>query len=183
MAIDEKQGSKSEQLAKRLSSQQGKIITVTLQTFPALLDYLRRNPTEIQGARFAIVVDEAHSSQSGDAAGDVRKVLRGLALDADDDSGEAGASEARIDKDDIEAKSRPSSDSASPNARRTRTCRTSRSPPLRRPRPLSTSESSESTRASPPSCRSTPTRCGRPSRRASSSTRCATTSPTTPTGS
>ncbi|AUS78392.1 restriction endonuclease subunit R [Actinoalloteichus sp. AHMU CJ021] len=106
VAIDEKQGSKSEQLAKRLSSQQGKIITVTLQTFPALLDYLRRNPTEIQGARFAIVVDEAHSSQSGDAAGDVRKVLRGLALDADDDSGEAGASEARIDKDDIEAKLR-----------------------------------------------------------------------------
>ncbi|TWH20363.1 type I restriction endonuclease subunit R [Prauserella rugosa] len=104
VAIDEKQGSKSEQLAKRLSSEQGKIITVTLQTFPALLDYLRRNPTEIKGAKFAIIVDEAHSSQSGDAAGDVRKALRGLALDADDDSGDAGAVEATGDSDDVEAK-------------------------------------------------------------------------------
>jgi len=104
VAIDEKQGSKSEQLAKRLSSERGKIITVTLQTFPALLDYLRQNPTEIKGAKFAIIVDEAHSSQSGDAAGDVRKVLRGLALDADDDTDEAGAAEVKIDTDDIEAK-------------------------------------------------------------------------------
>lgn len=104
VAIDEKQGSKSEQLAKRLSSEQGKIITVTLQTFPALLDYVRQNPTEIRGTKFAIIIDEAHSSQSGDAAGAVRKALRGLALDADDDSGEAGATEVKLDKDDIEAK-------------------------------------------------------------------------------
>ncbi|WP_007023964.1 type I restriction endonuclease subunit R [Saccharomonospora iraqiensis] len=103
VAIDEKQGSKSEQLAKRLSSEQGKIITVTLQTFPALLDYLRENPTEIKGAKFAIIVDEAHSSQSGDAAGDVRKALRGLALDADDDSDEVGTSGAKGD-DDLEVR-------------------------------------------------------------------------------
>ncbi|CAM00206.1 type I restriction enzyme R subunit [Saccharopolyspora erythraea NRRL 2338] len=104
VAIDEKNGSKSEQLAKRLSSSQGKIITVTLQTFPALLDFLRKNPTEIKGSRFAIVVDEAHSSQSGDAAGDVRKALRNLALDADDDSNEPGATEAKVPADDLEAK-------------------------------------------------------------------------------
>jgi type I restriction enzyme R subunit len=81
--IDEQHGSKSEQLAKALSRETGKIVTVTLHTFPALVDYLRRNPTEIQGSRFAIVVDEAHSSQSGDAAGSVRAVLRDLGLDAD----------------------------------------------------------------------------------------------------
>lgn len=90
VAIDEKHGAKSAQLARALSQETGKIVTVTLHTFPALLDYLKQNPTEIKGSRFAIVVDEAHSSQSGDAATDVRKVLRDLGLDADDDTGEEG---------------------------------------------------------------------------------------------
>ncbi|MGQ4517114.1 type I restriction enzyme subunit R domain-containing protein [Streptomyces sp. DW26H14] len=89
--IDEKHGAKSEQLAKALARETGKIITVTLHTFPALIDYLRRNPTEIQGHNFAIIVDEAHSSQSGDAATDVRAALRDLGLDSDSD--EAGTTE------------------------------------------------------------------------------------------
>jgi len=87
--IDEKHGAKSDQLAKALSRETGKIVTVTLHTFPALIDYLRRNPTELQGHNFAIIVDEAHSSQSGDAATAVRAALRELGLDADSD--EAGA--------------------------------------------------------------------------------------------
>ncbi|GAA4889151.1 type I restriction endonuclease subunit R [Saccharopolyspora cebuensis] len=100
VAIDEKHGAKSAQLARALSQETGKIVTVTLHTFPALLDYLGQNPTEIKGSRFAIVVDEAHSSQSGDAATDVRKVLRDLGLDADDDTGEQGATstEAKLKK-------------------------------------------------------------------------------------
>ncbi|MFE2043771.1 type I restriction endonuclease subunit R [Streptomyces sp. NPDC059477] len=89
--IDEKHGAKSDQLAKALSRETGKIITVTLHTFPALIDYLRRNPTEIQGHNFAIIVDEAHSSQSGDAATAVRAALRDLGLDSDSD--DAGAIE------------------------------------------------------------------------------------------
>ncbi|CAN3982855.1 type I restriction endonuclease subunit R [Kitasatospora purpeofusca] len=91
--IDERHGAKSEQLAQALSRETGKIVTVTLHTFPALLDYLKRNPTEIQGNTFAIIVDEAHSSQSGDAATAVRSALR-TALDTfglDSDSEEAGA--------------------------------------------------------------------------------------------
>jgi type I restriction enzyme, R subunit len=87
--IDEKQGAKSEQLARALSSDTGKIVTVTLHSFPALLDYLKRNPTEIKGTTFAIVIDEAHSSQSGDAATSVRAALRELGLDSD--SEDAGA--------------------------------------------------------------------------------------------
>lgn len=90
--IDEKHGAKSEQLAKALSQEAGKIVTVTLATFPALKDYLQRNPTEIRGSRFGIIVDEAHSSQAGEAATDVRWVLRDLGLDADSD--EAGATSA-----------------------------------------------------------------------------------------
>ncbi|MCP2342027.1 type I restriction endonuclease subunit R [Actinomadura rupiterrae] len=91
--VDDRRGAKSEQLAKALSSEAGKIITVTLHTFPALIEYLKRNPTEIKGRKFAIIVDEAHSSQSGDAAKDVRAALRDLGLDADDESGEPGAVE------------------------------------------------------------------------------------------
>ncbi|MEN8649072.1 type I restriction endonuclease [Streptomyces sp. 21So2-11] len=84
-------GSKSEQLARALSRETGKIVIVTLQTFPALVDYLQRTPTEIKGSRFAIVIDEAHSSQSGDAATAVRKTLRDLGLDSD--SEDEGATE------------------------------------------------------------------------------------------
>ena len=84
--VSGKGGSKSAQLAEALSTSTKRIIVVTLQTFPALLDYLKREPTEIRGGRFAIVVDEAHSSQSGEAAKDVKKALRDLGLDTDDDS-------------------------------------------------------------------------------------------------
>ncbi|MEE2038758.1 type I restriction endonuclease [Nocardiopsis sp. CT-R113] len=80
-----KGGSKSAQLAEALATSSERIVVVTLQTFPALLDYLKREPTEIRGGRFAIVVDEAHSSQSGEAAKDVKKALRELGLDTDDD--------------------------------------------------------------------------------------------------
>ncbi|MES9541341.1 type I restriction endonuclease [Actinomadura sp. NPDC000600] len=96
--IDEKIGAKSEQLAKALSQSSGKIITVTLQTFPALNDFLQGNPTEIAGHRFAIIVDEAHSSQSGDAATAVKAALRDLGLDADSDDEGATTVEAKLEK-------------------------------------------------------------------------------------
>lgn len=99
--IDE-HSAKSEQLAAALASASGKIVTVTLHTFPALVDYLKRNPVEIHGSRFAIIVDEAHSSQSGDAATKVRVVLRDLGLDADSD--DEGAVKARAMRDELDAK-------------------------------------------------------------------------------
>ncbi|MFE3247988.1 type I restriction endonuclease subunit R [Streptomyces sp. NPDC059209] len=83
--VDEKHGAKSEQLARALSRDTGKIVTVTLHSFPALIDYIKRNPTEIKGVSFAIILDEAHSSQSGDAATAVRAALRELGLDGDSD--------------------------------------------------------------------------------------------------
>jgi type I restriction enzyme R subunit len=95
--IDEKIGAKSEQLAQALSQQSGKIITVTLQTFPALIDFLRRNPTEIAGDRFAVIVDEAHSSQSGDAATAVKAALRDLGLDADSEDEGVTTVEAKLE--------------------------------------------------------------------------------------
>jgi type I restriction enzyme R subunit len=105
-------GSKSEQLARALSRETGKIVIVTLQTFPALIDYLQRTPTEIKGSRFAIIIDEAHSSQSGDAATAVRKTLRDLGLDSD--SEDKGATEVPADAepqaDDTEAKLKKSAE-------------------------------------------------------------------------
>ncbi|MEU7400928.1 type I restriction endonuclease [Streptomyces sp. NPDC044948] len=99
--IDEKHGAKSEQLARALSRDTGKIVTVTLHSFPALLDYIERNPTEIKGTRFAIVIDEAHSSQSGDAATAVKSALRDLGLDSDSD--DKGATTVTLD-DKLKAK-------------------------------------------------------------------------------
>ncbi|MFF0692437.1 type I restriction endonuclease subunit R [Streptomyces tendae] len=99
--VDEKHGAKSEQLARALSRDSGKIVTVTLHSFPALLDYIKRNPTEIKGTRFAIIVDEAHSSQSGDAATAVKSALRDLGLDSDSD--DEGATTVTVD-DKLKAK-------------------------------------------------------------------------------
>ncbi|MFF0703636.1 type I restriction endonuclease subunit R [Streptomyces tendae] len=99
--VDEKHGAKSEQLARALSRDTGKIVTVTLHSFPALLDYIKRNPTEIKGTRFAIIVDEAHSSQSGDAATAVKSALRDLGLDSD--SEDQGATTVTVD-DKLKAK-------------------------------------------------------------------------------
>lgn len=94
--IDEKRGAKSRQLADALSKESGKIIPITLQTFPALLDFLKREPAELLGGRFAVIVDEAHSSQSGDAAAAVRAALRDLGLDTDDE--DEGAVELGLDE-------------------------------------------------------------------------------------
>ncbi|MFJ3435181.1 type I restriction endonuclease subunit R [Streptomyces cyaneofuscatus] len=94
--VDEKHGAKSEQLARALSRDTGKIVTVTLHSFPALLDYIKRNPTELTGTSFAIIVDEAHSSQSGDAATAVRAALRDLGLDSD--SEDQGTTAVTIDE-------------------------------------------------------------------------------------
>jgi type I restriction enzyme R subunit len=100
--IDEGSGSKSEQLAKALSSEAGKIVTVTLQTFPALVDYLKRTEVALKGVRFAIIVDEAHSSQSGDAATAVRAVLRDLGLDSDsEDEGAIAVKPAQKTEDQL----------------------------------------------------------------------------------
>lgn len=67
------EGSKSAQLAAALLA--GKqIIGVTLQTFPHALEEIRAN-RGLAGRSYAIIADEAHSSQSGDAAKSLRNVL------------------------------------------------------------------------------------------------------------
>ncbi|WP_285034974.1 DEAD/DEAH box helicase family protein [Plantibacter sp. ME-Dv--P-095] len=65
--------SKSTELAAALSG--GKqIVIVTIQTFEALISAIQSKP-ELRGRRFAVIADEAHSSQTGSTAGALTKVL------------------------------------------------------------------------------------------------------------
>ncbi|MDQ6962397.1 MAG: DEAD/DEAH box helicase family protein [Mariprofundaceae bacterium] len=66
-------GSKSEKLAKALEQSQP-IIIVTIQTFPFALKAIENN-TNLQSRCYAIIADEAHSSQSGSTARQLKEVL------------------------------------------------------------------------------------------------------------
>ncbi len=71
------QGSKSEKLAEALLSAKS-IIIVTLQTFGHVLSALTEHK-QLLGKRYAVIADEAHSSQTGRAAKTLKKTLVGEA--------------------------------------------------------------------------------------------------------
>jgi type I restriction enzyme R subunit len=66
--------SKTQQLRDALSAGVP-IIGVTLQTFPYALKAMQEDGGVLAGRHFAVIADEAHSSQSGDASKAVRKVV------------------------------------------------------------------------------------------------------------
>lgn len=66
-------GSKSGELAEALSGDK-KIVVCTIQTFPFALEAVRKLAAT-QGKRFAVIADEAHSSQAGEAAAKLKAVL------------------------------------------------------------------------------------------------------------
>lgn len=78
--------SKSKQLAEALSGNKP-IIVVTIQTFPFVLDKLREAGEKL-GKNFAIIADEAHSSQTGTTATKLRAVLSDADFAALGDGGE-----------------------------------------------------------------------------------------------
>jgi type I restriction enzyme R subunit len=63
----------SGQLADALAGEQARIVITTLQKFPFVLDKVG----ELPARRYAVIVDEAHSSQTGEAAADLKRVLAG----------------------------------------------------------------------------------------------------------
>ncbi|MCO7200924.1 DEAD/DEAH box helicase family protein [Pseudoalteromonas sp. OANN1] len=75
-------GSKSEKLASALESSQP-IIIVTIQTFPFVLRAIE-NSTSLKERNYAVIADEAHSSQSGSTARQLKEVL--MTDEADDDT-------------------------------------------------------------------------------------------------
>jgi len=78
--------SKSEQLAEALA-EQTRIIIVTIQTFPALFDALDKYP-KLASGRYAVIADEAHSSQTGSSASKLKQILGSDVLDAEEVSAE-----------------------------------------------------------------------------------------------
>ncbi|QDV66074.1 type I restriction endonuclease subunit R [Crateriforma conspicua] len=67
------QGSKSAELAEALSGDK-KIVVCTIQTFPFALEAVRELAAT-QGKQFAVIADEAHSSQTGEAASKLKTIL------------------------------------------------------------------------------------------------------------
>ena len=65
--IDQNSG----QLAEALAGAQARIIITTLQKFPFILDKVADLPSR----RYAVIVDEAHSSQTGESAKDLKLAL------------------------------------------------------------------------------------------------------------
>src|SRR5680860_749474 len=61
----------STQLAQALAGEQARIIITTLQKFPFVL----RKVGELPSRNYAVVIDEAHSSQTGEAAKEMRLAL------------------------------------------------------------------------------------------------------------
>lgn len=78
--------SKSEQLAEALA-EQTRIIIVTIQTFPALFDALDKYP-KLASGRYAVIADEAHSSQTGSSASKLKQILGSDALEGEEVSAE-----------------------------------------------------------------------------------------------
>ncbi|MDR0815785.1 MAG: DEAD/DEAH box helicase family protein [Desulfovibrio sp.] len=74
---------KSAQLKEALE-QTGTIIVVTLQTFPVVLDAIRKE-RNLKARSFAVIADEAHSSQSGASAVKLRKVLGSIDIPEGED--------------------------------------------------------------------------------------------------
>jgi len=71
--ISTETGSKSGQLSQALKDGK-KIIVCTIQTFPFALEAVKEL-SATEGKRFAVIADEAHSSQTGQAASKLKMVL------------------------------------------------------------------------------------------------------------
>lgn len=84
--IDGESGAKSAQLAKALDGDK-KIVVCTIQTFPFAIEAVRELAAT-KGKRFAVIADEAHSSQTGESAAKLKQVLSPEELKELGDGGE-----------------------------------------------------------------------------------------------
>ena len=98
--VEDKEGAKSTKLAEALLGEQARIVVCTLQTFSFVLDKIegigRRN--------YAVIVDEAHSSQTGEAARDLKAALgvgseeARLEIAEKDEAGEVATAEDKLNE-------------------------------------------------------------------------------------
>ncbi|WP_201556011.1 type I restriction endonuclease subunit R [Psychrobacter immobilis] len=90
-------GSKSEQLASALVNSQP-IIIVTIQTFPFVLKAIE-DSSVLKSRRYAIIADEAHSSQTGSTARQLKEVL--VSGDIESKQGHTTENDAPLSSEDI----------------------------------------------------------------------------------
>jgi len=83
VAVGEKSGAKSPQLKKALV-EGDHIITCTLQTFPEVMKLIE-DSEELRGRRWAVLADEAHSSQSGSTAKQLKELLVDVEIDPNEE--------------------------------------------------------------------------------------------------
>lgn len=74
----------SQQLADALTGPTARIVITTVQKFPFVLDKV----AGLGGQRYAVIIDEAHSSQGGESAAALKKALGRLGSDAVDEDGD-----------------------------------------------------------------------------------------------
>ncbi len=89
ISIDPQGDSKSHKFGDALKAKTP-IIIVTIQTAPFAVGYLQDNAIKL-GGRFAVIADEAHSSQTGDAAAKLREILTPEEVADLDDGGEVSS--------------------------------------------------------------------------------------------
>lgn len=77
----------SSQLAAALDDATSKVVVSTMQKYPFILDKIAR--MGLQGRRYAVIIDEAHTSQGGDAAVRLRQALGANAAAREEDEDEA----------------------------------------------------------------------------------------------
>ena len=70
------------QLGEALQGEQARIIVTTLQKFPFLFDKISSLPERA----YAVIIDEAHSSQTGEAAKALRQMLGAVGEEVDEDA-------------------------------------------------------------------------------------------------
>ncbi|WP_027175433.1 type I restriction endonuclease subunit R [Desulfovibrio aminophilus] len=85
-SITNEGSSKSKALTAALSGNK-KIVVCTIQTFPFALEMVQKLAAT-EGKRFAVIADEAHSSQTGEAAAKLKAVLNADELKDLEDGGE-----------------------------------------------------------------------------------------------
>lgn len=81
--------SKSKELAEALATGK-KIVVCTIQTFPFAIEKVREL-SATEGKRFAVIADEAHSSQTSKTAGDLKEVLSASEIASLEDGGDVSA--------------------------------------------------------------------------------------------
>ncbi|WP_246955771.1 type I restriction endonuclease [Brachybacterium sp. Marseille-Q7125] len=82
--ITRTEGSKTQQLTDALI-RGVPIIGVTLQTFPYALEAMKKSDKQLAGKSFAVIADEAHSSQTGSASSALKRLLYSADAEAEEE--------------------------------------------------------------------------------------------------